>query len=289
MQQHDPEGRPGEGRDTSHGAWWPWPNEADPAAGGAPRADASPGAGTQPNPDADATASLPVNAPVQPDPTVTMSDAPGPRLSPPSPAPAPVPPAPAPADPAPVPASPVPATAPRAPGAASTAPEPAPAVEVSVPGTQPVGSIPAVSGRRVWLRSQWVNWRLYLVRAVSAGLSVIVVVAIVPGLSFVEWRWGQGLEIAVIFALLNAFVKPALQFLSLRFLFSSYGIVIVLINTLLLLLLGWILPGSIQATTILSVLVGGALIGILGGALDAGLGADYPTLDRDYKERNGLL
>ena len=155
-------------------------------------------------------------------------------------------------------------------------------------GSQRTGSVPAVDARRQWARRQWSNWRLYLVRAISAGVSVILAVAIVPGLSFSGWRWGQGLAIAVVFAVLNAVVKPALQFLSLRFLFSSYGIVIVLINTLLLALLDWILGERIEASGVLPVLLGGALIGLIGAAIDAMLGADPPPLDREYKERNGL-
>jgi putative membrane protein len=160
--------------------------------------------------------------------------------------------------------------------------------EPPVEGVDKVGSIPAVTASHAWAKGQWSNWRLFLVRFVSAGLSVVLAVALVPGLSFTSWRWGEGLEIALIFALLNAFVKPLLQFVALRFLFSSYGIVIVLINTLLLMLLARILNDSIQFESLLALLVGGALVGLIGGALDAMLGANYPLLDRDYKERNDL-
>ena len=38
----------------------------------------------------------------------------------------------------------------------------------------------------------------------------------------------------------------------------------------------------------LALLVGGSLIGLIGGGIDSILGADYPILDRDYKERNDL-
>jgi putative membrane protein len=151
-----------------------------------------------------------------------------------------------------------------------------------------VGNIPAVRSRRKWVAGQLANWRLYVVRMVSAGVSVLLAVILVPGLSFGSWSWGQGLEISAIFALINAFVKPVLQFLSLRFLFSSYGIVIVLVNSLLLVLLSWLLDDSIVASGIVPVLLGGALIGVLGAAIDAALGADTPVLDRDYREKAGL-
>ncbi len=154
-------------------------------------------------------------------------------------------------------------------------------------GTDKAGSIPAVSARRAWAKRQWSSWRLYLVRFVSAGLSVILAVAVVPGLSFTAWRWGQGLEIALIFALLNAFIKPVLQFLSLRFLFSTFGVVVVLINTFLLYLLGR-MTDSIDADSLLALVLGGVVVGIVGAGIDAVLGADYPMLDRDYKERNGM-
>ncbi len=181
------------------------------------------------------------------------------------------------------PSDPLPLGAANRPVAVETTDEPAPNA-----GTGDVGSIPAVNARRAWARAHWSNWRLYLVRFVSAGLSVVLAVAIVPGISFASWRWGQGLEIALIFALLNALVKPVLQFLALRFVFSSFGIVIVLINTVLLVLLNWLMGDRLIATTFLSLLLAGTVVGLVGAAIDALLGADYPMLDRDYKERNGL-
>jgi hypothetical protein len=49
------------------------------------------------------------------------------------------------------------------------------------------------------------------------GQGPVVELAAAPGQVRTAWRWGEGLEIALIFALLNAFVKPVLQFASLRF------------------------------------------------------------------------
>jgi putative membrane protein len=155
-------------------------------------------------------------------------------------------------------------------------------------GPGPVGSIPAAQARTAWSRLQASSWRLFLIRFLSAGLAVVLTVAIVPGLGFVGWSRGDFIRIAVIFGVLNATVKPLLQFLVLRFIFSTYGIVVVIINTLLLVILAAILEGTFEAARPLSVLFGGLVVGVLGLILETLLGATPPTLDRDYKERNGL-
>lgn len=178
-----------------------------------------------------------------------------------------------------------------------TARPPAPGLDApneAVPTTAPAeesaasGSIPAAHKRRVWSRLEAYNWRLFLVRFASAALSVILTVLLVPGLSFTEWQWGQFAAIGIIFGLLNAFVKPLLQFLVLRFIFSSYGVVVVLINVLMLLLLAEFMPGTLETTGVLPVILGGVVLGIVGLLLDTLLGANPPVLDRDYKQRNGL-
>lgn len=150
------------------------------------------------------------------------------------------------------------------------------------------GSIPAAHKRRIWSRVHGTNWRLFLVRLLSAGLSVTITVAIVPGLSFTDWRWGLIAVVGLVFGLLNAIVKPLLQFLVLRYIFSSYGIVVVLINVLMLVLLADLMRGTFESTGLLPVIVGGVVLGIVGLLLDTLLGANPPVLDRDYKERNGL-
>jgi uncharacterized membrane protein YvlD (DUF360 family) len=83
-------------------------------------------------------------------------------------------------------------------------------------------------------------------------------------------------------------VKPLLQFVALRFIFATYGLVVVLINALLLVLLSVALGGLIVADRLLSLLAGGLIVGLLGMLLETVLGATPPVLDRDYKERNRL-
>lgn len=155
-------------------------------------------------------------------------------------------------------------------------------------GTDPVGSIPAARGRRIVARAQALNWRLFLVRFVCAGVAVVLTVAVLPGLGFVGWTWGQFARIALVFGLLNAIIKPMLQFLVLRYIFSTYGIVVVIVNALMLLLLAAILEDTFEVYRPIALVAGGLMVGLLGMAFETVLGATPPVVDRDYKDRNGL-
>jgi len=130
------------------------------------------------------------------------------------------------------------------------------------------------------LRQEISNWRLFLVRLVTSGLAVVLTVTILPGLQFASWGWGRFLLIGLIFGLLNALVKPVIQFFALRYLVASYGLVVVLINALMLVLLSWILGGDIQSRGGLSFLLGGVLVGVLGLVLDSLAGTTPPILDQ---------
>jgi len=138
--------------------------------------------------------------------------------------------------------------------------------------------IPAWASRR--LRQDLSNWRLFLVRAVTSGLAVLLTVVLLPGLRFTSWRWGQFLLIALVFGLLNALLKPIIQFFALRYLVATYGLVVVVINAVLLGLLSAILGGQIDARGLLSWLAGGLLIGVIGTFLDTLAGTTPPIIDR---------
>jgi len=138
--------------------------------------------------------------------------------------------------------------------------------------------IPGWAGRR--LRQDLSNWRLFLVRVVTSGLAVILTVVLVPGLRFNTFGWGSFMLIGLVFGLLNGLVKPFLQFFSLRYLVATYGLVVVLINAFLLGLLSWILDGKIEARGLLSFLLGGLLIGVIGTFLDTLAGTTPPIIDR---------
>jgi putative membrane protein len=150
----------------------------------------------------------------------------------------------------------------------------------------PAVSSPPVShhGIRAWavrrLRAEAGNWRLLLVRTLTSGVAVVVTVFVVPGLSFQHWRDGEFVLVGIVFGLLTALVKPALQFVALRYIVVSYGLVLVLVNTVLLWLLSVLLGHLIHARDLLAALLGGLVVGVIGTLLDAIAGATPPILDR---------
>lgn len=140
--------------------------------------------------------------------------------------------------------------------------------------------IPAVARHRRWARAAALNWRLFVVRVVLSGIAVVSTVAIVPGLSFTGWRLGQFWVIAGLYAALVAVVKPVLEFVGLRFIVATYGLVVVVINAVVLFLLTEVFARSITYERLWNLLLGGLVVGVLGLVLETLAGATEPVLDK---------
>ena len=134
----------------------------------------------------------------------------------------------------------------------------------------------------------------FLVNAVSLALTAIIV----PHIFFAgDYRILSWLLISAVFGLLNAFLKPLLQILMLSLIFVSYGLVVVLINTVLLWTLAWIFPERFHVQHILWALVGGLVCGVLEGLLQNLLGLAPPIVEGSpeavktdiAKHKHGLL
>ncbi len=140
-------------------------------------------------------------------------------------------------------------------------------------------AVPAALAHRAWVKAAAYNWRLFLVRVLTNGLAVVLTTALVPGLELGTWRVGGLAVLGLVFGLLNALVKPALQFLALRFLVATYGGVVVLINAAMLYFLELLLPQLISSTRLWQLLLGGLVVGVLGLLLETLAGASRPVLD----------
>ena len=147
---------------------------------------------------------------------------------------------------------------------------------------------------RTRLRASAANWRVIVVRLVGNALALALVWVLLPGITLATTDFrvsvstfdfpleGDALAlllVAVLFGLLNAFVKPLLQFLTLPFLLESFGLVIVLVNMLVLWLLSQLAPDAIQIDNVGWLVLGGALLGLFAFAIDNLLGLVPPIID----------
>ena len=85
----------------------------------------------------------------------------------------------------------------------------------------------------------------FLFRAAVIGLALWVVTFIVPGINFVGGdttlqRVGIVFVVAVIFGLVNAIIKPAVQILSIPLYILTLGLIHIVINAFMLWITAWI-------------------------------------------------
>jgi putative membrane protein len=126
------------------------------------------------------------------------------------------------------------------------------------------------------------NWRILLLRILINAAALFLTAALVPDIYFVDRSLSSLLLLALGLGVLNAFVKPILQVLTLRFIFASYGFIVILINTLILYLLAFFFPQRFAVDHFLWAFVGGALIGAIGSLLESLLGVTAPIVGDRY-------
>lgn len=113
---------------------------------------------------------------------------------------------------------------------------------------------------------------------INAG-ALYVAVLIVDGLDFSfdsEGAWLKFVVVAVIFGLVNTFVKPILRLLTLPITMITLGLFLLVINALMLLLTGWIsdqLDLGFVVDGFFPALLGAIVISIVGFLLSMVIGA----------------
>ena len=126
----------------------------------------------------------------------------------------------------------------------------------------------------------------YAVQGVIYAVAVWLTVWLVPGISS-EVREGiiGWLLIGIAFGVLNAFLKPILVLFFGKWLIRTMGLFIVVLNAVLLAIVGWLARWDVAS--VLSLLLAGALVGVIGAVIDAVLGLSRP-LARDATEARGI-
>ncbi len=113
------------------------------------------------------------------------------------------------------------------------------------------------------------NWRVLLVRLPVNAVTLLLVVVITPRVYFVSPSVGGLLFLAVALGILNGLLKPIIHFFTLPFIFASYGLVVILVNTGILLLLSGFFPELMLVDSIIWALVAGALYGVISAFLES--------------------
>lgn len=131
---------------------------------------------------------------------------------------------------------------------------------------------------------QQFNWRFLLVRIVVNAFALAGTAAFLPKIYFVDKTFSNWLLMALMLGILNALLKPVLQFLTLQFIFITYGLVVVLVNALLLWLLSFVFPERFAVDNLLWLLVGGLVLGLLSSFLESLLGLTLPILPDEQTE-----
>ena len=112
-------------------------------------------------------------------------------------------------------------------------------------------------------RRSRVNWRVGIVRFVIDTVLIGIVLGFMPGIrAGFELTLASLALLSVIYGLLNAFVRPALDLLLMPFIVQTYGLVIVLVDAVIFGLL-LLFSSSLNADYIWQILIGGFALGLL--------------------------
>ena len=129
--------------------------------------------------------------------------------------------------------------------------------------------------------------RPVLVRWIVSALCLFLTVLIVPHVYFSgDYPILSWLIISAVFGLLTTFVKPLVQLVLLPLIFVSYGLVIVLINTLIIWFLSVIFPERFHVEHILWAFVAGLVSGAARSACSRTSSASRRRSSRAVRRRS---
>lgn len=123
------------------------------------------------------------------------------------------------------------------------------------------------------------RWKILAARFVISVGAVMLTILIVPGISVKEGNFFVWTTIlGAVFFLINALVKPVLQVVTIRYLFLSYGLIVVAIDIVTFALLDLIVE-RLNIENVFELILGGVLLGLLVTVLENLLGVTPPIVD----------
>lgn len=128
------------------------------------------------------------------------------------------------------------------------------------------------------------NWKILLIRLTVNSIALILTAGLMPLIYFPDRKLWHVLAVAAVLGVLNAFLKPLLQFLTAQIFFATFGLLVILINTALLYVLDWIFPAWFQVDSFLWAVLGGLVLGLSTNALENLLGLTPPIVPDEETE-----
>jgi putative membrane protein len=125
------------------------------------------------------------------------------------------------------------------------------------------------------------RWRILVARLVVSLAAIALTIVIFPGMRIIGTFWIWILVLGAVFGVLNAFVKPVLQVLMIRYLFVSYGLVVFAIYVALFWLLDVVTGKRLEIDGFWNLLGGGIVAGLLVILLENLIGVTAPVVDLD--------
>lgn len=127
------------------------------------------------------------------------------------------------------------------------------------------------------------NPRFLLVRILANALVLFAVAGLTP-IRFLDRTLPNLIFLAAMLGVLNAVLRPVLQFLTFSFVFVTYGLVVVLIDAVVLMALARFFPERIEVPSLLWGFIGGAIMGVLSSFLESLLGLTTPIVPESEAE-----
>lgn len=144
---------------------------------------------------------------------------------------------------------------------------------------------------KTWFRKR-LKWKVLLMSLLINMIAIGITALILPGINLTDNRFQMLVLFAVFLGLLNTFLKPILQLVTIRLLFVTYGLVIIVTNAIVLLILGGIFEGGIEIRSFPTAILGGIMIGLISIFLDYAFGVipplGYEALESDVRLRENL-
>ena len=120
------------------------------------------------------------------------------------------------------------------------------------------------------------NWKVLLMSLLVNMAASTLTAILLPGMHILDRRLSTFILLAVVLGLLNTLVKPIFQLVTIRLVFITYGVNIIIINAILLYILDWIFRDSFDVAGLLTAILGAILIWSISMFLDYVLGVLPP-------------